>query len=54
MFIISLRTVGRVASGDCSPEAPADPDRQISIIRLFGSTVSLRDDSGTDVGLRSG
>jgi hypothetical protein len=36
MFIISLSTVGWVASGDCSPEAPAEPDMQISRIRLFG------------------
>jgi hypothetical protein len=28
---------GRVASGDCSPEAPTDPDMQIFRIRLFGS-----------------
>jgi hypothetical protein len=27
---------GRVASGDCSPEAPRDPDVQIARIRLFG------------------
>jgi hypothetical protein len=28
---------GRVASGDCSPEAPTDPDMRIFRIRLFGS-----------------
>jgi len=28
--------LGRVASGACAPEAPADPDMQISRIRLFG------------------
>ena len=27
---------GRVASGDCSPEAPTDPDVRIFRIRLFG------------------
>jgi len=27
---------GRVASGDCSPEAPKDPDVRIARIRLFG------------------
>jgi hypothetical protein len=27
---------GRVASGDCSPEAPTDPDVQVYRIRLFG------------------
>jgi hypothetical protein len=27
---------GRVASEDCSPEAPTEPDMQISRIRLFG------------------
>jgi hypothetical protein len=27
---------GRVASGDCSPEAPTDPDMRIFRIRLLG------------------
>ena len=31
-----LGTFGRVASEDCSPEAPTEPDMQISRIRLFG------------------
>jgi hypothetical protein len=30
MLMNPLLTVGRVASGDCSPEAPADPDMQMS------------------------
>ena len=30
-------TDGRVASGDCAPEAPADPDMRDYRIRLFGS-----------------
>jgi hypothetical protein len=36
MFINLAPDVGRVASGACAPEAPADPDMQISRIRLFG------------------
>ena len=31
-----MPVVGRVAPGNCSPEAPTDPDVQISRIRLFG------------------
>jgi hypothetical protein len=37
--VIALKAAGcrgRVASGDHSPEAPTDPDMQISRIRLFG------------------
>jgi hypothetical protein len=28
--------IGRVVSGDCSPETPTEPDMQIFRIRLFG------------------
>ena len=37
---------GRVASGDCSPEAPTDPDVRISRIRLFTSPVAAPLSSG--------
>ena len=33
------RAAGWVASGDCSPEAPADPDVRNYRIRLFGARI---------------
>jgi hypothetical protein len=37
---------GRVAPGNCSPEAPTDPDLRNSRIRLFGPRTSLHDGRG--------
>ncbi len=51
---ISRKSVGRVASGDCSPEAPMDPDVPDSGIRLFGPRFRYVTEEGRMRGCGSG